>query len=339
MGKRILTVYPGDDIQAALETGRPLRFLAGVYPCDASVLHLPEGARLSGAGIGQTEIMAAMDFGTDTRADGLTIGKRSNGRPSYIRAGSESVFFDGVRFRAPGRNIVFDACDYTGWSEPVRRERCDFSYVVFGECEFEFSVSGCDIFSLWPDCRAGGGNVRDLSFYSCTFGARNAAGQYGPQHAGLLIQPSPPEHGNGGPRPGNTINYDFDWSIIDHGIGIPGQENIVLDDCDFVGECSLASLDLSDYMRSYIMTTARNPDGSPKYTSGTDGTPEERDACPDKVCAHGLRLYDVRFSDAYIPEIGRDCPDDSYPDHLHDDPPEYVVPDSVLAHDHELYGL
>ena len=340
-GTRLKHGPNGDDtanIDAAIAAGREVYFGPGDWIYSGGRLTLPNYARIYGAGIGQTRLHASLSVGSDSAVRKMTVGyaKKSH----YLRRGSSWTLFREVRFRASGAVRVWDMCDYTYWSSPVLVNRADFHHVEWDSCEFEYSGrSDCVYIECWPDLRANGGNVHDLGFYDCTFGARNASGAYSPIRVGILIQPSPPEHGTGGPRPGSSIDYDFDWSPITHGIGTPGEVTLRFVRCDVLGSASLASFDLCDNMRSYIMTTARNPDGTPKYTSGTNGTAEERAACPDKVCTHGVYFEDCRFADSYIPEIGRNCPGNEYPDHIGDNPVRYFARPEVVEHDAQLYGL
>jgi hypothetical protein len=339
--RRIITVPPGGGLAAALATGKPLRLLAGRYTSSTSTLKLPDGARLYGAGIGQTIIEAALSVGSGAVVHGLTAGRSASGGSHSFRPGSHETAFRNVRFRAPGNERVWHACDYTYWSSPVLKSKGDFHDVLWAGCEFEFSREGCCLFEMWNDQREGGGELHDLTWQSCTFGVRNAAGQFGPQRVGLLAQPSPPEHGTGGPRPGSTTNHEFDWSPITHGMGIPGEVTLHLIECDFVGQTSLASFDLCDNARSWLLTTTRNPDGTPKYPDGvsTNGTAEERAAVPDRFWAHGWEVRDCRFADSFIQEIGKGTVVVNSPKHMGDDPVTYFARDSVLAHDRELYGL
>jgi hypothetical protein len=343
MAKRrnLIHAVPGMNLDELLDDGRPVILGDGTYPHDGNILTVPDGATVVGNGISRAIVEAALSVGSADTLRGFTAGKSASGRAHRFRPGAHHTVFGDMRFRAPGSVRVWDACDYTPWGSAPLRNRAHFQDMYWGDCEWEYSGrDDCVPLELWWDSREGGGEVHSLTFDHCTFGVRNAAGRFSPQRVGILFQAAPPEHGTNGPRPGSSIDYDFDWSPVTHGMGIPGEQTIRFYATDWLGACSLASLDVADFMRSYLMTTTRKADGTPKYTSSTNGTQAERDACPDAMCIHGIYISpDCRFADSYIPEIGRDCPDKSFPDHMGDNAVTYFARESVLQHDAELYGL
>ena len=345
-GKRsrsaVVTVHPGDDLDAALALGKTLYLTAGTYSHADGRLVIPDGARLYGEGAGKTVVLAALTIGSNctiggaTEGWGLTFGKAVNGGPHRFATGAHDTYIGSCRFRSPGSYSVFDLCDYTDdWGSPAGRSRCDVRDVTWQSCEFEYSAPANPmadeqaLFNIWWDARATGSRVSGLQWHDCTFGARNAAGSFGPYRCGILIQPSP------------WLEDDAMTPAIaaqvDHGAGLAAgnaTRRFVLDGCYFVGATrsagGLADFDLCDYMRAWQWMTYG-------WTTASNGTPEQQASVPTRFCNEGWTISETFFGDSFIREIGRDLVIVDSP--AKQGPTLYRVPDEVLAHDHELYGL
>jgi hypothetical protein len=330
-----------DAALAQADPGETVSFPAGSYTHGA--LTWPNGIHLRGAGIGQTKLNFAFRFGSSSRIEDVTIGSTTSATAHRFVTGAHDTLLEDVRLRSHGSSFLFDACDFAGadrWASPVVRNKAHFHDVTFRRVEFEYTGrSDSDLFSLWPDTRAAGGEVYDVSWESCTFGVKNSAGQYGQGRVGLIIQPSPPEHAFNGPRPGAAItgstDYGFDWSKVTHGIGLSASPNadygFRMTGTRFVGPASFVSMNACDYIRAWAMTTYRIPTSSPGSV-----TQVMRDAAPDKVTLKGLSVADSWFSDDFRPEIVRRLTRSNVTENAGT---AYNVSELVRQHDRELYGF
>jgi hypothetical protein len=330
----------------AMAVRRPIYVPAGNYIIGSGRLRLPNGCTMFGAGLGLTKVNAALTIGSDCRLGGKTENKGITfGTPDerfYFKTGASRTTIRWCRFRVPGSSVVFDLGDWTQqWSDPVVRRRCHVHDITFARCEFEHSADDADLVSIWWDSRAGGGKVYDIQWIRCTFGVKDATGDYNGHRTGLIIQPSPPEHASDGPRPddwADAANEAFDWSQVTHGAGmaIAGADfGFRLIGCRFVGDCDFVSANPCDYIRSWMLTTY------PWYYSqaphfSTNGTPAERAAAPLACTLKGVTVTDCWFGDDFRPEICRRLTVTDSPDEQGD---AYNVSSAVLTHDQQLYGL
>ena len=133
---------------------------------------------------------------------GLTIGSSSDDTAFTLKNGAHDTRFRWVRFRGRGE-VLWDICDYTDhWNDDVRRDVANAHDITWTDCEFEYTGdSDGTTFNIWWDARRGGGNLYNLTWNRCAFGVKNADGDFGSGRMGMLIQPSPPEQAEDGPRP------------------------------------------------------------------------------------------------------------------------------------------
>jgi len=327
--------FSSSAIDAALATAKArtpatVYFPAGTY--SHGTLILPEGVSIAGDGIGKTILPFAMRFPGSQLVKDMTIGGTQTSAFRFL-PGAYDVTFEDVRLRGRGSSL-WSATDYSrDWNGTVTRQDADFHDVTWRRCEFEYTNrSDADLFSIWWDCRRGGGRVYDVTWEDCTFGVRNSAGAFGCGRVGLIFQPAPSEYGAAGPRVSvNQPNPAFDWSRVDHGAGLAASPDarfgFRMIRTRFVGAASFVSFDLCDYTRAWAVSTynLREPG---------DVTAAMKAAAPDRVTSKGWHIDDCWFSDDFRPEYGRDVVVVSSPDNQGG---AYNVPDSVRAHDRELY--
>ena len=269
---------------------------------------------------------------------GLTMGSATQQTTFELRDGAHSTTFRWVRFRSRG-SVLWQICDYTAqWRDRVINRTANAHGIAWLDCEFEYTGDPHGTtFNIWWDARAGGGNIYNLEWQRCTFGARNSSGQYGSGAMGLLIQPSPPEHASDGPRPGgvNSTNFKFDLSKVTHGSGkaaIGGSHGygFRIWDSNFVGPAKFACFDLCDYIRAWAMVTY-------KLASPGKITPAMMAAAPGRVTTKGVDLRRDWMSANFTQECGRDVT--VHRVRADRGTSTYHVRSIVLTHDRELYGL
>ena len=152
-----------------------------------------------------------------------------------------------------------------------------------------------------------------------------------------LIQPSPPEKAEDGPRPesSNYPDFNFQWSQVTHGSGqaaIGGSKGygFRIWDSSFVGRAWFTSVDICDYVRAWAMVTYR-------LTTPDDVTLAMRAAAPDRVTTKRVDLRDVWMSGELVREYGRHVTVSGLREAQGSS--VYHVRPVVLAHDRQLYGL
>ena len=322
--------------------GTTIYFKAGSYT--HSNLAWPNGINLRGDGIGTTRLNFEITFGSRsmvggrTQAMGLTIGSSSSDTQFTLKNGAHDTRFRWVRFRGRAE-VLWDICDYTDhWDDHVRREVANAHDITWTDCEFEYTGdAGGTTFNVWWDARDGGGNLYNLTWNRCTFGVKNADGDYGSGRMGLLIQPSPPEHASDGPRPdsGSGVDFNFDWAPVTHGSGraaIGGAKGygFRIWDSSFVGRASFTSVDICDYVRAWAMVEYR-------LSSPDDVTSAMRAAAPDRMTTKGVDLRNVWMADDFTREYGRSVTVSGV--EYSQGSSTYHVRPVVLAHDRQLYGF
>lgn len=362
----------------------------GLYKVSSRIT-IPSGKAIKGDGIANSRIIGTFGFGANntigwyTRGNGICIGRPDAASTHLFVDGAHDVKLFHVRFRSYGTLRLWDMGDYVAWSESPKaspNRKCNVVDVLFDSCQFEFpgnNTSG-GMFEMWWDVRPGGGVCDGFEWRDCVWGVRNKDGDYSGWDESeesytesncvqclLLVQPAPPEHGTGGPRPGSSIEYGFDWAgkVGDgHGIGLGcGRANpkgFKITRGYFLGRCHLAAIDICCNTRSYYYTTAKDGGGewlyTPAYISANPNCSEaERLAMPDKYGTNrGWYLEDVWIGDDFRPEIGpRDNPQFdangarvysggspyNYPDHKGDtaETIRYYVPKEVEDDDLALY--
>ena len=328
--------------------GTTVYFKAGSY--DHSRMTWPSGINLRGDGIGSTRLNFAVRFGSrsligGSRASmGLTIGSSSKPSVFHLRNGAHDTRFRWVRFRSRGP-VLWDVCDYTSrWHNAVVRAAANAHDIAWVDCEFEYTGDPAGTtFNLWWDARAGGGNIYNLMWKRCTFGAKDSAGQYGSGAMGMLIQPSPPEHATDGPRPTTatdrggicSTNFHFDFSQVTHGSGKAATGGASgygfrIWDSDFVGPASFSSFDLCDYIRAWAMVHFR-------LASPSDVTRAMKAAAPDRMTTKGVDLRNVWMAGHFTKECGRDVTTSDVK--TSGGTSTYHVRAIVLTHDRQLYGF
>ena len=239
-----------------------------------------------------------------------------------------------MRFR--GASYMWDLCDYSdSWTGSAQSLYGNFHDVTWAYCEFEWpgNTSG-RYFNIWFDSRAGGGNIYNLTWDHCTFGAKRAASPHtGGMNTDLLIQPSPAEHSSTGPRSDNPNWKSFNWALITHGSGLAaiggaGGYGFRVTNSDFLGAPnSLDNLDLCDYVRARIY-----------YDKGDDYNYNQSDinAVAAKYATAGWQLSDNWLAEEIRTEVTQQKTETN---NKENQGAAYHVSAEVLQHDQELYGL
>ena len=241
---------------------------------------------------------------------------------------------------------MWDFVDYSGsWGAPVYLSNANAHDIVYSYCEFENSTS-TEIFNMWWDTRAGGGNLYNFTWDNCTFGVKNSAGVANTGRTAILLQPSPAEYGSSGPRTSNGgANFSFDWSVVTHGAGkaaIGGaggygfrltNSNAVGKLTDFTGSGNYYSFDICDYIRAWAMVTYR--------LSSADGVTQAMiDAAPARMTVDGFLVQNTWCSGRFVNEIVRNEVEVGLTEAAKGGySTTYHVSAEVLQHDKELYGL
>jgi hypothetical protein len=354
VGGNVVRVTSSSGIDSALNAavakgaGTTVYFKAGSYAHER--MTWPNGIHLRGDGIGSTKLNFAIKFGSRSRIGGtrasmgLTLGSTSKISTFHLRNGAHGTRFQWVRFRSRGR-VLWNICDYTdSWSDDVVRSSGNAHDIVWADCEFEYTGdSDGTTFNIWWDARQGGGNIYNLSWKRCTFGAKNSSGAYGSGEMGLLIQPSPPEHASDGPRPPtasdpggiHSTRPGFDFGQVTHGSGraaVGGQDGygFRIWDSRFVGPASFTSVDICDYVRAWAMVTY----GLSRPSQVTDAM---RAAAPDRVTTKRVDLRNVWMSSELVREYGRGVTLSSVKENQGES--TYNVRAVVRTHDEALYGF
>lgn len=336
-------------IRAAVKKGpgTTVHFRAGSYTHGR--MEWPNGIHLRGDGIGKTKLNFGIEFGSRSRIGGsgasmgLTIGSTREDSRFHLRNGAHGTRFQWVRFRSRGW-VLWNICDYTSyWSDGVVRSRGNAHDIVWVDCEFEYTGDpDGTTFNIWWDARRGGGNIYNLTWKRCTFGVRNSSGAYGSGEMGLLIQPSPPEHAQDGPRPPTpsdpggirSTRHSFDFDQVTHGSGraaVGGRDGygFRIWDSRFVGPARFTSIDICDFIRAWAMVTY----GLSRPSAVTDAM---KAAAPDRVTTKGVQLRNVWMSSELVREYGRGVTLDNVRENQGES--TYNVRAIVRAHDKALYG-